>query len=322
MSALDIVQMKRQNSDNPLYVYNTNGDRFDISTEPVLDTPDLKNTVEFEKLNREGKAYSRYMFNGVRVPRVTSILSYCEGDTDGLMRYAANLGRRYYEVNKNTLDIGTKVHEAIAEYLTAGTTYCLSNTPYKLRREVDQCLRNFIAWYNNATMNLGWKVEIFISEVPLICPWFAGTADAILIINGKRYIVDFKSSKRISTSYFIQTSAYKWIVDNYYPDYGPIDGLGILRFDKFNDVYEDLFLEMSDPNDTSFITYCQQVFGLALNMFYNMEILNTEFMTIKNDGTHTSNTGKISTSLEKAPVPSRKKKGKNKHVQRVNDRRQ
>lgn len=312
MSAMDLVLMNRQLTDNPLYVYNSNGDRMDLSSQPYIECPNFMDTVRSDLLQRKGKDYSRYMYNGVKVPRVTSILDYCEGNIESLLRWASKLGHVYVGEKSRILNSGTKVHEVIAEYLTSGTTYSLNNVRKEYREDVNTSFKNFMAWYNRVTIDLGWKVELFISEVPLICPWFGGTVDAILIINGRRFLVDFKSSKRIDNKYFIQTAVYKWIIDNYYPDYGPIDGLGILRFDKKLDVYEDLFLEMSDPNDAAFIFHCQQVFGLAVNMFYSMEIINAEAAQIKENKKDVSNIGNISEDLKKVPIVNKRKKVKRK----------
>jgi hypothetical protein len=209
-------------------------------------------------------------------------------------------------VRDRTLSAGTKAHEVIAEYLTSGTTYTMKNVPRTNRREVKKSVNNFMAWYNHVTLNLGWKVEIFLSEVPLICPWCGGTADAILIINGRKFLVDFKTSKKISPDYFIQVSAYKWILDNFYPQYGPIEGVGILRFDKSADTYEDIFLEMNVPQDAQFILHCQQVFGLALNMFYTMNVITAEANNIRNEKKSQSNIGAISEGIKQAPVVNKR----------------
>lgn len=277
MSAIDLILMNKQLTDNPVYAYNGNGDRIDLSCQPMIEQPNFLDTVNSDLLTREGKDFERYMFNGVFVPRVTSILDYCIADSkEFLMKWASSLGSRYNSEKHQTLSVGTKIHEAIAEYFTSGTMYCIKNLDNYTKSEIKKGVNNFMTWYNHVTIDLGWSVEIFISEVPLICPWFGGTADAILIINGKRYIVDFKSSKRIYQEYFIQVSAYKWIVDNFYPNYGPIDGVGILRFDKKLDIYEDIFLETSDINDFQFINHCQQIFSLAIHLYYSMNIFKNE----------------------------------------------
>ena len=197
------------------------------------------------------------------------------------MHYAAKLGKYYYRYSNNTLFIGTKVHEAIAEYLTNGTTNCLNDDLYGNEEEIHTAFNNFMSWYKEVTEGLGWKVEIFLSEVPLISPWCGGTADAILLINGNKVLVDFKTSKRIDISYWIQVSAYRWIINNYYPEYGSINGVGILRFSKYYNEHECILYDLSIPENLNFINDCERAFGTGLNMFYEMNILRQEIQDCK-----------------------------------------
>ena len=64
-------------------------------------------------------------------------------------------------------------------------------------------------------MQLGYFIDKVIGvEIPISCPWFGGTIDAILVINGATYIIDFKTSKKISSEYLVQVAAYMWLVNN------------------------------------------------------------------------------------------------------------
>ena len=283
MSALDLVIMNRQSTDNPLYVYNNNGDRIDISDHPVIGQPSLIDSFRSYLDNVDmSKQTGRYMFNNVVVPRVTTILDYCSGNSENLMMWAAKLGNDYKYEKERVLNIGTKVHKAIEEYITAGSTYCLRNLNSGIKREVLTSFSNFLSWYNKVIYELGWSVEIITTEVPLICPWFGGTADVIMEINGKKYVVDFKTSKKLTQEYFIQVSVYKWILDNFYfSEYGTIDGIGLLRFDKKKSSFEDIFLESRNVEDFIFMNHCQQVFSLALNLYYSMKSNEVEMNTIK-----------------------------------------
>lgn len=285
---MTLEDMNKPLTDNPVYLYNDNGDRFDISSQPMIDEPLLLNAVESDLLNRKTNDF-KYEFNGVKVPRVTAIIKYCTGNVDGLVRWAANLGPKYYTENAHILDIGTKVHETIEEQLTKGTQYTLRRTSTNIRNEVKQCVHNFMAWYNHVTKNLGWIVEVMLIEVPLVCPWFGGTADLVLKINGINFLIDLKTSKKITPDYFIQVSAYKWVIDNFYPEYGPIDGVGVLRLDKYSNKYEDVFIDINTPEDIYFINHCLQTFGIALNMYYQMNILAKETTNIIKTKTKSKN---------------------------------
>ncbi len=310
MSTIDLSNMNTPLTDNPLYVYNDNGDRIDLSASPQITQPLLLDAIGSDFLDRNGYEFGVYTYNGIKLPRVTTILEFCSGNREYLMRWAARLGPEYSNEKRKSLDTGTKMHETIAEYLMSGTTYTLRQVPPSMRKDVYKSVNNFIAWYNHVTIDLKWQVYLFASEIPLICPWVGGTADAILIINGRKFLVDFKSSKKISVEYFIQVSAYKWIIDNFYPEYGPIDGIGILRFDKSNDIYEDIFLEMCVQEDAMYISHCQSIFGLALNMFYSMNALGKETSFIKESKKDESNIGSISEGIKKNPVVNKRAKDK------------
>lgn len=276
MSAMDLLLMNKQFTDNPVYIYNYNGDRFDISNQPKIDNVNLNDLVN--SLTRTGKAFERYMFNGVYVPRVTSILDYCKGNIEYLNKWAAKLGDKYPTESENNLYVGSKVHNAIEKFLSSHVEIDTKD----IRRCKDDILtsyNNFRIWYDKVIFNTGRPIELYVSEMPIISPYFGGTLDAILKIGDKMFLVDFKTSKSISTEYFIQICAYKWIIDNYYPDLPKLDGLGVLRFDKkIKNCYQCVFLEID--KDIDYITMCQQTFGVALNMFYSMNILNKETRTI------------------------------------------
>lgn len=299
MEELENLNIAR--SSDPIYLYNANGDRIDVSMEPALPNQDFDEYLEDTR--RKGKEYSIYEFQGVRVPRVTSILKYMDGDNDGLNFWAANLGKNFYRERERIRDIGTKLHEAIAEYLSQGTLSTIQHLRGPLRNEVLNCFRNFLAWYNHVK-RIGWKVEVICTEFPLVTPWYGGTTDLIARINGRKYVIDFKTSKSIDYKYIIQTVAYKWAIDNYYPEIGPIDGVGIIRFDKKEDVFEDIFLDVSDPYDLSIMNHCLNSFTYALNLYYSVNVLQQQInSTIKSK---TKNSGSITknTPVKKAIVKS------------------
>lgn len=308
MSSFDLLAMNRQHTDNPIYIYNSGGDRTDISNTPIPQARTLEEIVSNGTITRTGKTFDSYMYNGVKVPRVTSILEYCSGNKDFLLNWASKLGPDYRFEKERTLEIGHKLHEAIAEYLSNGTLYTIQHLRGYIKKEVSNCFKNFLAWHQNLIRN-GYTIRIIASEVPLICPWFAGTADLLIELNGRKYVVDFKSSKHITPEYIIQASAYKWIIDNYYVDeYGHIDGIGVVRFDKVSDVYEDIFFDESDSRDAQIIYNSQFTFANALNTLYAMNSLNNEFKAVKKY--KAKNQGSISKSIKSSPEATKTLLGK------------
>ena len=121
--------------------------------------------------------------------------------------------------------------------------------------------------------------EVVGVEIPVTCPWYGGTIDAIVKINGAYYIIDFKTSKNISFNYLVQVSAYMWIINNgYSPNLPMIDGIGIIRVDKScYGRYEDLFLNNFVTAQRLSIEEYQRTFAAYVNSYYRS--LNAEYMT-------------------------------------------
>lgn len=307
----DLSILNKPQSENPLYLYNDNGDRVDISTQPEL--PGQVFDPYLQDTRRKGKEYSQYMFQGIPVPRVTAILKYMNGDTEGLNCWAANLGRNYFKEKERILDVGSRLHEAIAEYLTNGTLSTIQHLRGPLRNEVLTCFRNFLAWHNHIK-KIGWKLEVIYSEIPLVTPWYGGTADLIAKINGRTYVIDFKSSKSINFTYLIQTVAYKWAIDNYYPELGPIDGVGILRFDKKKDIFEDIFLDVMYPNDCMMMNQYLYSFTYALNLYYSTNVLEQRTKEILKSKDHNSGSISKNSPPKQKLIKSVLKEGKQKDV--------
>ena len=206
---------------------------------------DILELKAIEKIREQN--WDNYSYNGVFVTRVTHIISHNE-DKEGLINWAARIGYNklmYYR--EKSLNIGSIVHELIDEYL--------------------------IEKYNS-------RIEEVVGvEIPVTCPWYGGTIDAIVKINGAYYIIDFKTSKNISFNYLVQVSAYMWIINNgYSPNLPMIDGIGIIRVDKSCYCkFEDLFLNNFVTAQRLSIEEYQRTFAAYVNSYYRS--LNAEYMT-------------------------------------------
>ena len=222
-----------------------------------------------------------YEYGDKRVPRVTSILSQCENQ-EGLIRWAAGMGyKKYTFIKESSLEIGNIVHESIDHYLIDKYNYDkdfninYDMVPDDYKNAVYNSFENFKLWEANL-QSLGYRIEeVFGLEIPVVTPWYGGTIDAIFKINGAYYIIDFKTSKKISNSYLLQTSAYMYAVNN---GYGPnihIDGIGIIRVDKTNyGIIDDLFLTSSDPMQSNIILNHISCFWSYLVAYYNTMSVN------------------------------------------------
>lgn len=141
-----------------------------------------------------------------------------DGDlTDELIEAAINAHRKK---KTEAADKGTDIHALAEEWIKTG----------KLPDPVPAPLQKFIDW---ATEN---KVEFVASEIRCYSAkdWYAGTADFICKINGKRYVGDLKTSSGIyGREYFFQVAAYRNALEEMGEE--PIEGTIIVRCGKKGD---------------------------------------------------------------------------------------
>jgi len=213
---------------------------------------------EFEDANI--KTLSTYKFKGKNVPRVTTILSEMQSD-QGLLRYANYLGFKHMDY-KQTLDIaasiGSETHSFIENYIQN------KDNKVPVRQEVINCTNAFINWWNE--INKHYQIKVLGEEEPLSCPWFGGTYDLLLDINGKVTLIDFKTSNHITFRYFIQLAAYKYLIQ--YNHNISIDVFIILRMDKETASYEMVSADLSIPEDNEFMQCCSYAFFSQVNNYY------------------------------------------------------
>ena len=167
---------------------------------------DNKNQILFELLSENTESLQmkeeKYFYNGVAVPRVTEVISKMISE-DYLLYWANALGFKH-QGYKKTVDaaanIGSEAHDLISRFLK-GETFTSNNIPYL----------GFRKWWIDISANN--TVEVVGSEVPLSCPYFGGTYDLLVKINGLLYLVDFKTSNHVSYKYYLQLSAYKYMLE-------------------------------------------------------------------------------------------------------------
>ena len=184
------------------------------------------------------------------VPSVTWICeSYPKGI--GFYKWLADKGWDEAEAIKAAAgDKGSKVHKAIETLLNGDpvkmedkfvnpTTEQLE----ELTAEEYEALCSFADWFNSV------KPEILATEITVVNKEqnYAGTVDFVARIDGKVWLIDFKTSQNVWPSYELQVSAYKHALKD-----KKVDGLAILQIGykrnkngwKWNEVEDkfDLFL--------------------------------------------------------------------------------
>ena len=228
------------------------------------------------KRTKDGDQEVSYLWNNIPVPRVTLVLQKTI-NKDGLLYWAARIGTKaLYAERKNSTEIGRITHSLIEYFLKTGrdnTEMDVSNIFFKNIQQIECAYKNFRNWYDTLIQN-GNQVKIIATELHVSCPFYGGTIDCIAEINNAVYIIDWKTSKRISMEYYIQASAYMWLINNgYCPDVKYVDGIGIVRLDKEYECIEDSFLTYQIPEHAAYIDGYIRTFESLLYSYFNLEYI-------------------------------------------------
>lgn len=237
------------------------------------------------------KNFDYYNFYGMNVPRVTHIIEACINN-NGLMNWASTVGKEEVKrVRDESLYIGSKTHEMIEYYLInrkdpEDISY---KTPKNYYQKIMTSYNNFKAWVRFINSFKFYIREIVAIETQVVCTLYGGTIDCIMNINGKNYIVDFKTSKSIHYEHIIQACSYLWAVNaGYREDLPHIDGIGIIRVDKEKEnTFEDYFLNLDNSFQYNVIDHAITCWSFMLANYYhnlNMQLLfkdSKKYCTLK-----------------------------------------
>lgn len=237
----------------------------------------FKNIIDNSKCSDEFSS-SRYEFNGIKVPRVTEILSYTINEPY-IAEWANWLGykhKSYKATLGDAANVGTAVHNYIANVC--------QNKPVEEYSDdrILNCISAFNKWWNQLTSSN--EVSIIGQEQKIVCPWFGGTYDMLLRVNDKVYLIDFKTSSKISFRYFLQLAAYKYMIEPYYNIH--VDACMILRLDKKNAGFEEAIVDTNTSIGDSYITDCLNTFFSCVayyNLRHKAEMCNIEQFIYKGD---------------------------------------
>lgn len=238
--------------------------------------------LHLDNINSKREKYTKYNNGNLPVPRVSEILKDTIGK-DFLLQWALRLGlEAYNKESAYTLYTGTIVHEMIERFLLKGIMYPddINYRNYTIKKKSITAFDNFLNWYKNM-INKGYQLIILAIEREITTPWYGGTIDCIMRVIHKEYnidtvyIVDFKTSKRISVEYLLQTYSYLWAI-NYNRSINPnfdipeARGVGIIRVDKEYPKYEDIFLSYDNPEQAIILEQLKYSFSSMINWYYNL----------------------------------------------------
>ena len=188
----------------------------------------------------EGMGSEMYEKEGITFPRCTDIISDSTNKSQGLIQWSANQAVEYIRANcdepscpfymvdesdleqarfaykdtsKIALDVGSDVHNAIEKHLKK-ESYTLVST------QAEQAFKAFIEWEDSV------ELKPLLLEQTVWGDRWGGTLDMVCMLNGKKYVVDFKTSKAFyMTEMGAQIAAYRSCIAD-------AKGSGILRLDK------------------------------------------------------------------------------------------
>jgi len=144
------------------------------------------------------KTICGYEIDGFWYPRVTKIVEI--KSKPALYRFYANMNNfaEGEQVKMKSATEGTMIHEAVEKLLTGG------------KPEVPEQIKPSIKAFAEFILNRHIQVDPQFVEKRLVNyeHRYAGTLDAIALIDGKLGILDIKTSQEIYRDYNLQTSAY------------------------------------------------------------------------------------------------------------------
>lgn len=122
-------------------------------------------------------------------------------------------------------DKGSQVHAFAEAFTHAVLTRSAPPSVETDDEDVKRGINAFLSWVTQNHVQFVAPELLVYSRKHDYC----GILDAVAVVNGKKYIIDYKTSKRIYTEYLLQVAGYGIA---YEEEHGAVDGYIILRFDK------------------------------------------------------------------------------------------
>jgi hypothetical protein len=165
-------------------------------------------------------------------------LSKGESITEQLINEA--IEQRKVKIDKAS-DIGTQIHNWIEEYITnQNPTSKLNTLLIPEDQNVAQGVIAFLDWVTTNKIEFIATEEIVYSRIHN----YVGRFDAIIKLDGKLYLIDFKSSNGVYPEYRYQTSGY---VKAYNEEHGTdIKGRMIIKLGKETGDFEAVEFDESE----------------------------------------------------------------------------
>lgn len=165
------------------------------------------------------KGVSGYEVNGVWYPRVTKIVEIKA--KPALYKFYAEMNSfdQGEAIKKQSADEGTMIHKAVEEIL-------IGKSP-EIEPLIKPAVGAFLKFLEEKSIQV--DPEFVEKQVVNFDERYAGTLDALALIDGKFGVLDIKTSQAIYRDYNLQTSAYMGALQN---DFKNLQSRWILRIDQ------------------------------------------------------------------------------------------
>ena len=190
----------------------------------VIKDPKIKRIVEYTEDNKQINVLDSrfYRRNGKYYPSVTSILNYFPKN-HFFHSWLKDVGHNSDIIAAKAAGEGTQAHNAIDAFLNGEEIQWIDefgNAKYSL--EVWKMILKFAEFWNTH------KPELVVGEYHLFSDQheYAGTADLIVRLQDKLWLLDIKTSNSLHTSYDLQLGAYAQAWNENFDT--PIENTGII----------------------------------------------------------------------------------------------
>lgn len=199
--------------------------------------------------------------DGEKCPGVTTILGRFK-DSGGIIFWAWEQGRDgfdFRETRDSAAEAGTFAH-ALVEWHISGKSDDELTALIEAEKVAPKVLERAQKAYSNY---LNWerftKLKVVKTEMSLVSEAhkFGGTFDGIAVveIEGKRSLADWKTSGAIYRDALVQVAAYKGLWEENFPDQPIEGGFHLCRFSRDNADFSHHFFENLDEAWELFLLY-------------------------------------------------------------------
>lgn len=216
-----------------------------------------------------------YYYCAHKVPRVTAILKEMIHE-EYISQWANSLGFKrisYSAALREASEKGTYTHKAIEEYLKKKEYPNYDKIPFPAKDATRNAFEGFLNWYLQVEKNN--RIRLVFSEKKLVCKYFGGTLDCLISINDKLWLIDFKTSNHMNYKYFLQLSAYTYMLREV--EGIEVGGCLVLLLDKQSPKFSEYVLDFSNDEHKKFIEECEETFMSLVYSFYNKRKIQSEY---------------------------------------------